>query len=40
MKRTYEKPVLAKRDQLATITASSKKVSPFEKDKDYDYSAS
>jgi len=29
MKRSYEKPVLTKREQLATITADGRFVSPF-----------
>lgn len=38
MKRSYEKPVLTKRDQLVAITAGDK-ASPFnDKDKDHDLS--
>ena len=36
MKRTYEKPVLIKRDQLAAVTASSNKFSP-DNFKEYPY---
>lgn len=35
MKRTYETPVLVKRDALAEITAGDNKVSPFFKDEPY-----
>jgi len=35
MKRTYEKPVLIKRDQLAAVTASSNKFSPDNFDHEY-----
>lgn len=32
MKRSYDKPVLIKRDQLAAVTATDKFISPFFKD--------